>query len=184
MALWQLLNLGTGCTVTHSGEGLHCEVNRVIHYTSYTHSSFQVMWNIWNVWKVLLSRHGLRGTWVYPYANTSSWRLGASFHHGSGRCPILFALDIHQMLIAFFYLFIISSSLHHLERITWSYWNFSFLLSSSLLLSLSSSSSHVLMWPQKLHTFTSGCLYFFIAAQIVQVAWSIEQHLLGNWGTR
>ena len=26
MALWQLLNLGTGCTVTQFGEGLHCGV--------------------------------------------------------------------------------------------------------------------------------------------------------------
>ena len=30
MALWQLLNLGTGCTVTHCGEGLHCGVSRVL----------------------------------------------------------------------------------------------------------------------------------------------------------
>ena len=26
MALWKLLNLGTGCTVTQCGEGLHCGV--------------------------------------------------------------------------------------------------------------------------------------------------------------
>ena len=181
MALWQLLNLGTGCTVTHCGEGLHCGVTRVMHYTSYTHSpSSQVMRNIWNVWKVLLSRLGLRGTWVYPYANISSWRSGASFHHGSGRCPILFALDIHQMLIAFFfYLFIISSSLHHLERITWSSWNFSFLLSSSLLLSLSLSSSHVLMWPQNcIHSHQAVFLYGCPDCP------SCLQHLLSNWGTR
>ena len=30
MALWRLLHLGTGCAVTHCGDGLHCAVTRVL----------------------------------------------------------------------------------------------------------------------------------------------------------
>ena len=33
MALWQLLNLGTRCTVTHCGGGLHCGVVFSIEYS-------------------------------------------------------------------------------------------------------------------------------------------------------
>ena len=30
MALWQLLNLGPGCTITHCEEGLNCGATRVL----------------------------------------------------------------------------------------------------------------------------------------------------------